>query len=91
MKAIVWHGNQDFELEEVAEPEPDPDQVLVQLEVSAICGSDLHLKDFGAPPPVVPGHEAAGVVIGIGSEVSEVAWGKRITLNPVQYCGRCYN
>jgi threonine dehydrogenase-like Zn-dependent dehydrogenase len=51
MKAIVWHGQGDFKLENIPEPIPGPEQAIVQVEVSAICGSDLHLQDFDAPPP----------------------------------------
>jgi len=91
MKAIVWLGEQDFKLEDVPEPVPGPDQAVVQIEVTAVCGSDLHLQDFGAPPPIIPGHEAAGVVVGLGTDVSGVERGDRVTMNPVQYCGGCYS
>ena len=91
MKAIVWHGEQDFKFEEVSEPVPGPDQVVVQIKVTAVCGSDLHLQDFGALPPIIPGHEAAGVVVAVGKEVSGVEVGDRVTMNPVQYCGSCHS
>jgi threonine dehydrogenase-like Zn-dependent dehydrogenase len=90
MDAIVWHGGHDFRLENAAEPEPGPKQVLVRIEVTAICGSDLHLPEFGAPPPIVPGHEACGTVAAVGPGVSRIREGERVALNPVQICGRCY-
>ncbi len=91
MKAIVWHGEQDFKLEEVPEPVPGPDQVVVQIQVTAICCSDFHLQDFETPPPIIPGHEAAGVVAAVGRDVAGVKIGERVTMNPVQYCGNCYS
>lgn len=90
MNAIVWHGGHDFRLEAVPDPEPGPNQVLVRIEVTAICGSDLHLPEFGAPPPIVPGHEGCGTVTAVGTGVSSLREGDRVTLNPVQICGRCY-
>jgi threonine dehydrogenase-like Zn-dependent dehydrogenase len=91
MRAIVWRGDRHFELEEIPDPVPGKNQVVVKVEVSAICGSDLHLPDFGHPPPIVPGHEAAGTVAQLGSDVSGIEEGARVTLDPVQRCGRCYS
>ena len=90
MKAIVWHGEQSYKLENVPEPEPGPAQVVVEIQVAAICGSDLHLPDFGALPPIIPGHEAAGIVVETGADASGVGTGDRVTVNPVQTCGSCY-
>ena len=90
MRALRWHGGQSYRLEELPDPEPGPEQVLVQVEVGAVCGSDLHLEDFGARPPVIPGHEAAGVVVACGAQISAPAPGTPVTLNPVQWCGSCY-
>jgi threonine dehydrogenase-like Zn-dependent dehydrogenase len=90
MEAIVWHGGHDFRLEGIADPEPGPNRVLVRIEVTAICGSDLHLPEFGAPPPIVPGHEGCGTVVAVGTGVSGMREGDRVALNPVQICGRCY-
>ena len=66
MNALIWTGGDGFRLQEVPTPAPGPRQVLLQVEATAICGSDLHLNDFGAQPPVIPGHEAAGKVAAIG-------------------------
>jgi threonine dehydrogenase-like Zn-dependent dehydrogenase len=43
------------------------------------------------PPPIIPGHEAAGVVVGLEKDVQEIKQGDRVTMNPVQYCGSCYS
>jgi len=91
MKAAVWRGDREFRLEQRSDPVPGANQVIVQVEVSAICGSDLHLPEFGHPPPIVPGHEAAGTVVELGSAVTGLEAGARVTLDPVQRCGRCYS
>lgn len=91
MKSIIWHGRHDFELEERPEPVPGPDQVVVQIQVTTICASDFHLEEFGTPPPLIPGHEAAGIVVELGSNVTSVRTGARVTMNPVQYCGSCHS
>jgi len=89
MKAIVWRGGEDMRLESVADPRPAPGQVLVRIAVTAICGSDLHLPEFRAVPPVIPGHEAAGTVVECGAGVTRPSPGDRVVLDPVQRCGTC--
>lgn len=89
MKSILWQGRHDFELVERPEPVPGPEQVVVQIQITTICASDFHLEEFGAPPPLIPGHEAAGIVVELGSNVTSVQTGARVTMNPVQYCGSC--
>lgn len=91
MKAIVWRGAADFVLEEVPDPVPAAAQALVRVEATAVCGSDLHLQDFGAPPPVIPGHEASGVVVEPGKDATGIGPGDRVVMDPVQVCGRCWS
>jgi L-iditol 2-dehydrogenase len=90
MRAIVWRGEREYGLEDVPEPVAAPGQVIVQIAATAVCGSDLHLKEFGAPPPIIPGHEGCGVVVDTGDGSSALHVGDRVTLNPVQTCGECY-
>jgi len=63
----------------------------VRVEAAAVCGSDLHLQDFGAPPPVIPGHEASGGVVELGKDVAGIEPGDRVVMDPVQVCGRCWS
>lgn len=72
--------------------EPKPHQVLVKIKSSAICGSDLHIfkgRHPSAPLPVTIGHEFAGEVVAIGSQVNKVKIGDRVTVEPVIVCGQC--
>jgi threonine dehydrogenase-like Zn-dependent dehydrogenase len=90
MKALVWQGRQDFRVEDVSRPTAQPGQIVVRVKTAAICGSDSHLADFGAKPPLTPGHEVAGVVEEVGSEVAGLSAGDRVALDPVQRCGSCW-
>lgn len=90
MNAIVWHGGRHYALEEVPQPRAEAGQIVVRVEASAVCGSDFHLADFGAAPPLIPGHEAAGTVMETGAGVTCYAVGDRVALDPVQTCGTCW-
>ena len=90
MQAVVWTGGLDFELREVAEPTPQAGQVVVEVMAAAVCGSDFHYADFESTPPIIPGHEVAGVIVETTPGVDGVAPGDRVTLDPVQRCGDCY-
>ncbi len=89
MKAIVWQADKSFELADVPKSNPGPGQVLVQVEAASICSTDFHYDDFDCTPPIVPGHEVAGTVVTLGQEVSSVEVGDKVTLDPVQRCGKC--
>lgn len=87
---VVEAGKVDF-LEQLLD-EPESNQVVVKIVSSAICGSDLHIfkgKHPSAPLPVTIGHEFAGEVVAIGSEVSKAKIGDRVTVEPVIVCGKC--
>lgn len=87
---VVEPGKVDFLVRTVEEPKSN--QVVVKIISSAICGSDLHIfkgKHPSAPLPVTIGHEFAGEVVAIGSEVSRLKIGDRVTVEPVIVCGKC--
>lgn len=83
------------ELRVVDAPPPDiegPDDVLLRVRSVGVCGSDLHgyLGHSGRrQPPLIMGHEAAGEVVEVGSEVSDLSPGDRVAVQPVSFCGRC--
>lgn len=86
MKALVHHGAEDLRFEDVPDPRPAEGEVLVKVDSVGICGSDMHAylgHDERRPPPLILGHEAAGVVVG-GPRA-----GERVTINPLVTCGIC--
>ena len=95
MKAAVMHAPRDMRIEERPLPAPKPDELLVRIHHVGICGSDLHfLKDgrlgnWVVDSPLVLGHESAGEVIQVGSEVSGFAVGDKVALEPGVPCGSC--
>lgn len=81
------------ELREVPEPTPGPGEVLIQVRAAAICGSDLHIRRDEHPywPPVVLGHEFAGIVRALGEGVSGYAPGDRVVSETsTGSCGLCF-
>ncbi|MBM7839449.1 L-gulonate 5-dehydrogenase [Alkalihalobacillus xiaoxiensis] len=69
------------------------DDVIVKVERVGICGSDVHIYHGSNPFTVYPriiGHEVAGVVEAVGSDVVTVQVGDRVSLEPITYCGHCY-
>ena len=92
MKAIVYHGHEDFRLEDVPDAKlRDETDVLLRVERTAICGSDLHLW-HGPTLPVAGfalGHEFLGVVEDAGSAVRTVKRGDRVLVSCTTGCGTC--
>jgi len=91
MKALVFKRIGEAAIEEVADPAPGPNDVLVAVAATGVCHTDLdilHGRYLGAYP-VVPGHEIAGTVVEVGSAVTTVAVGTRVAVDPLITCGRC--
>ena len=79
MKAAVMRGTQQIAVEDVPTPEPGPDQVLVKIRYSAICGSDVHRFQYGMiNPGSVMGHEFIGEVVQAGVSVTMLKPGDRV-------------
>jgi threonine dehydrogenase-like Zn-dependent dehydrogenase len=92
MKAIVWLGPREMELQDLAEPAPGEGEVLLRVGAVGICGSELsgYLGHNSLRvPPLVMGHEFAGEVVTRGAGVSELAPGDRVIVNPLVSCGVC--
>ncbi|SEL40933.1 NAD(P)-dependent alcohol dehydrogenase [Haloferax larsenii] len=84
-----------FEHRERPRPAPGPNEVLVEIRHVGICGSDVHyyehgrIGDYVVSDPLVLGHESAGVVAEVGSDVSHLEPGDRVALEPGVPCGEC--
>jgi len=92
MKALVYEGPRSMSLREVPVPEPLPDEVLIRVERVGICGSELggYLGHNSLrKPPLIMGHEFAGVIERTGDRVSGFQAGDRVTANPLVTCGTC--
>jgi L-iditol 2-dehydrogenase len=92
MKALVLSAYNHLELADVPSPVAGPDEVLVRVEACGICGSDVHGYDGSSGrriPPIVMGHEAAGVVASVGGAVRGFTPGDRVTFDSTVYCGVC--
>ncbi|HEX7273152.1 MAG TPA: L-idonate 5-dehydrogenase [Casimicrobiaceae bacterium] len=89
------HAKEDLRIEPETEPAVGEGQVLIRLGAGGICGSDLHYYfegrngSFVIREPLIPGHEASGVVAKVGPGVTRVKPGDKIAVSPSQACGRC--
>ncbi len=93
MKALVYRAFSVLpEIEQVADPTPTDDGVVLEVMASGVCRSDWHGWRGNDPDislPHVPGHELAGVVVAVGKDVSRWKAGDRVTVPFVGGCGRC--
>ena len=94
MKAYTYVEKGHFEMMEKPRPTlQGPRDAIVRVTLSSICTSDLHIKHGSVPravPGITVGHEMVGVVEEVGSEVSTVRPGDRVTVNVETFCGHCY-
>ncbi|HOW64514.1 MAG TPA: galactitol-1-phosphate 5-dehydrogenase [Candidatus Paceibacterota bacterium] len=92
MKALILTEYKHLEMTEMPLPECGPEELRVRVQSCGICGSDVHGYDGSTGrriPPIVMGHEAAGIVEAIGQKVTRFRPGDRITFDSTIYCGRC--
>jgi alcohol dehydrogenase len=93
MKALVYHGPGQKAWEEVPDPTiQDPNDVIVKVDTTTICGSDLHILKGDVPTVEkgrVLGHEAVGTIVEVGSGVAKFEVGHRVVVNCITTCGTC--
>ena len=93
MKAVVFHGVGDIRLDTVPEPKiHKPNDAIVRLTASAICGTDLHMirgTIAGMKPGTILGHEGVGMVEEVGSAVRNFKKGDRVVIGSTIACGNC--
>lgn len=94
-KAFFMTGLNQMEMRQVPMPVPGKTDVLVKLEYVGICGSDVHylergaIGDFVVNGDFILGHECAGTIMEVGSEVTHLSVGDRVALEPGVTCGQC--
>ncbi len=93
IKAAVLHEyHTPLVVEEVDLADPGPGEVLVKVDATGVCHSDLHIIDgeWGRPLPMVLGHEAAGTVVTCGEGVTQFAPGQKVIFSFRPNCGECF-
>ena len=94
-RVCCLHSKGDIRVETRAVAEPGPGEALVAIATGGICGSDLHYFQNGGfgtirvKEPMILGHEAAGTVLAVGSDVKNLTEGTRVAVNPSRPCGAC--
>ena len=98
MKALVKkHAEPGLWLEDVAEPEPGANDVLIKVKRTAICGTDLHIYKWDEwaqktiPVPMVVGHEFVGEIVAVGDNVNDYTPGMIVSGEGHIVCGVCRN
>lgn len=94
MKAAVFHGNKKIVTEERELRALNEKEVLVRVKAAGICGTDVHIYhgekgSAEVTPPVILGHEFAGIVEAVGEGVTLTKVGDHVALDPNMYCGSC--
>ena len=92
MKALLLSQYNQLDIADLPAPVPGAEEILVRVAACGICGSDVHGYDGTSGrriPPIVMGHEAAGVVAAVGAGVTRFKAGDRVTFDSTVYCGEC--
>ena len=93
MKALLLEEYKKLTITDMPQPKVGEHDVLVQIKACGICGSDIHGFDGSSGrrvPPLIMGHEAAGVVAEIGEAVTKTKEGDRVTFDSMVSCGQCF-
>lgn len=93
MWAAIWDHPSQLRIDEVPDPAPRPNQLVVEVMACGICGTDLHIADGTfplSPYPLIAGHEFSGVIVQVGPDAEE-QWneGDRVAIDPSLFCGYC--
>jgi threonine 3-dehydrogenase len=98
MRALVKHPDgPGLAMEDVPVPEPGPDEVLIRVHTTGICGTDLHIYEWDewaqatVPAPMTVGHEFSGHIAGIGVNVGGFEVGELVSAEGHVVCGKCRN
>jgi L-iditol 2-dehydrogenase len=95
VKAAVLHGVHDLRLEELQDPWPADNEVLIRVKAAGVCGTDVHMWEGTNQEgtfPFIPGHEWSGEVVEVGKDVKSVSRGERVVAEvpiPCRICDNC--
>ena len=99
MQALVWTGPRSMAMQTVPVPQPGPNEVLLRVGATGICGSELSGflgHSSLRKPPLIMGHETVGTIAHIPdgthlklADNSDLVLGQRVTVNPLVVCGEC--
>src|SRR5437762_8914413 len=98
MRAAIIDKPGSVRVGNVPDPAPEPDELIIRVGACGICGTDLHVAEGEFPPtpyPIVPGHEFAGEIVAVGSNISQgkgttnLTVGTRVAVDPSLFCGHC--
>jgi threonine dehydrogenase-like Zn-dependent dehydrogenase len=91
MRAAVFAGKDQIDLREVPRPEPGPGEALLQVTLTTICGTDVHIRkgEYPVRPGLIIGHEPVGRIEALGPGVSGFAKGDRVLVGAITPCGQC--
>jgi L-iditol 2-dehydrogenase len=93
MKALVLSEYKKLDLVDMPKPQPGDHDLLIRVQACGICGSDVHGYDGSTGrrlPPIVMGHEAAGIVEAVGGAVTGFQLGDHVTFDSTIFCGKCF-
>jgi 2-desacetyl-2-hydroxyethyl bacteriochlorophyllide A dehydrogenase len=93
MRAVIWEAPGQLKITEAPDPAPQHGELVIQVGICGICGTDVHIADGEFPPtpyPIVPGHEFAGRIVARGAGVlADWPEGARVAVDPSLFCGHC--
>ncbi len=93
MKALILSEYKKLDLVEMQKPQVGEEDLLIRVQACGICGSDVHGYDGSTGrrlPPIVMGHEAAGIVEAVGGAVADFHPGDHVTFDSTVFCGKCF-
>src|SRR6201987_1738731 len=93
MKALVFRGPNQIDIEEVPIPKPGPGEAVIRVTLTTICGTDLHILkgEYPVKPGLTIGHEPVGVIHELGVGVSGYKVGDRVLVAAITPCGQCHD
>ncbi len=93
MRVTTWLGGDRFEMGQVPDPTPGPDQVVARVDTVGVCGTDVHITQglFPYTPPTILGHEGSGEIVAVGEGVPASRIGERVAMDITSHCGVCEN